>query len=51
MKLRISKGPAADGSKDVLTRVQGRLHNLPVLPTPVGTEVCQRGHSAGSGRR
>ncbi|GLC33456.1 hypothetical protein PLESTB_000077400 [Pleodorina starrii] len=35
VKLRISKGPAADGSKDVVTRIDGSLHNLGKLPLPL----------------
>ncbi|PNW83196.1 hypothetical protein CHLRE_06g310650v5 [Chlamydomonas reinhardtii] len=33
VKLRISKGPAADGSQDVVTCIDGAIHNAPKLPT------------------
>ncbi|KAG2426272.1 hypothetical protein HXX76_013029 [Chlamydomonas incerta] len=35
VKLRISKGPAPDGSDDVVTCIDGALHNAPKLPTPI----------------
>ena len=35
VKLRISKGPAADGSQDVVTCIDGAIHNAPKLPTLV----------------
>ncbi|KXZ54498.1 hypothetical protein GPECTOR_4g563 [Gonium pectorale] len=33
--LRISKGAAADGSQDVVTLLDGAIHNYPKLPTPI----------------
>ncbi|KAG2436062.1 hypothetical protein HYH02_011573 [Chlamydomonas schloesseri] len=33
VKLRISKGAAADGSDDVVTCIDGAIHNAPKLPT------------------
>ncbi|GLC33457.1 hypothetical protein PLESTB_000077600 [Pleodorina starrii] len=35
LQLRISKGPASDGSQDVITALEGRLHNLGKLPLPI----------------
>ncbi|EFJ52032.1 hypothetical protein VOLCADRAFT_116238 [Volvox carteri f. nagariensis] len=34
LKLRISKGPAEDGSADVVTLIDGSIHNAPKLPMP-----------------
>ncbi|KAG2486422.1 hypothetical protein HYH03_014869 [Edaphochlamys debaryana] len=35
VKLRVSKGPNADGSQDVVTAIDGVIHNAPKLPWPI----------------
>ncbi len=35
VKVRISKGPQEDGSQDVVTLIDGKIHNAPKLFTPV----------------
>ncbi|GIM07264.1 hypothetical protein Vretimale_11461, partial [Volvox reticuliferus] len=40
VRLHISKGPKEDGSMDVVTFIDGSLHNMPKLPTALRTLVA-----------
>ncbi|GIL65489.1 hypothetical protein Vafri_19257, partial [Volvox africanus] len=40
VRLHVSKGPKEDGSLDVVTLIDGSLHNIPKLPTALRTLVA-----------